>query len=264
MNVFKMIRDNASTILSMFAIGGVVGTAVLTARAVIRADKAVSKAKYEAVEQGKHPTWRETVAPVVKECVAPTVTGLATIGCIASANLLSRRRQATLMATYIALDQAFRNYRASVASLGGETLDHCAMRNSENRTRDNESDAPPWDTAQTFRLEGYPYLFDTTMENVCDAEYILNRNFILRGCATFNELLRLLKLKDMGDSGELIGWEEYSGEVFYGYRWIDFNHKHRMEDGTLICEITMPFGPHSLSEDADLMAEDTEHICGVE
>ena len=117
--------------------------------------------------------------------------------------------------------------------------------------RDREDDNPPWDEVQTFYLEGCDksQFFERTMQQVMQAEYHLNRNFILRGHVTFNEFLEFLDLPPV-EEGEIVGWTDYLGEVTYGYRWIDFEHRHYItEDGLSVCSIDMPFGPHLMDEE---------------
>lgn len=87
------------------------------------------------------------------------------------------------------------------------------------------------------------------------AEYHLNRNFILRGYVSVNDFLDFLKLEHTA-SGDKDGWEEFAGEAFYGYRWVDFEHRHyTTDDGLSVCAIETPFYCHNLNEYDEKMEE---------
>ena len=65
-------------------------------------------------------------------------------------------------------------------------------------------------------------------------------------------------------TGDVIGWDCYIGETQYGYRWIDFNHRHYVtDDGLTVCSIDTPFAPHSL-DDPEYDGEDRVPTCGVD
>lgn len=262
MTMTDWIRKNASTILTCVSAVGMVGTVVLAVRATPKAMRACTDAQ---VEKGRTQLTKLEVAKAAAPAYLPTIAaGTGTLICLFGANVLSRRQQASLISAYAALDQAFADYRTKVISFGGKELDKAAQDAVEAEPKDKAEDRPPWDEVQTFYLQGYPKFFDRTMEQVRCAEYVLNRNFVLRGSATFNEFLHFLELDDLGEEGEKIGWESYIGEAFYGYSWIDFDHVYRVtDDGMAICEIRMPFLPHGF-DDEKWNIEDAVQTCGVE
>lgn len=262
MTMTDWIKKNASTILTCVSAVGMIGTVVLAVRATPKAMRACTDAQ---VKKGRTQLTKLEVAKASAPAYLPTIAaGTGTLICLFGANVLSRRQQASLISAYAALDQAFADYRAKVISFGGKELDKAVTDAMEAEQKDKEEERPPWDEVQTFYLQGYPKFFDRTMEQVRTAEYVLNRNFVLRGSATFNEFLRFLGVDDLGEEGEKIGWESYIGEAFYGYQWIDFDHVYRVtDDGMAICEIRMPFLPHGFDEE-EWNAEDAVQTCGVE
>lgn len=262
MTMTDWIKKNASTILTCVSAVGMVGTLVLAVRATPKAMRACTDAQ---VEKGRTQLTKLEVAKAAAPAYLPTLAaGTGTLICLFGANVLSRRQQASLISAYAALDQAFADYRTKVISFGGKELDKAVTDAIEDEKRDSEENRPPWDEVQTFYLTGYPKFFDATMEQVRTAEYVLNRNFALRGNATFNEFLRFLGLDDLGKDGDEIGWEGYIGETLYGYRWIDFDHVYRPSgDGMSVCEIHIPFAPHPFDEDID-SGEDSVSVCGIE
>lgn len=276
MTIGNWLKKNASTILTCIGAGGMIATVVLAVKATPNAQKKIAGAKIRkrpvpqtaddlmsVFDSPPSLTPTETVLVCWKEYAPAMAVGTASLICIFGANLLSRRQQASLISAYAALDQAFREYQGKVLSLAGVETDHAVMNSIREEHKDREEKNPPWEVVQTFYLEGYPKFFDTTMEQVARAEYCLNRNFVLRGYATFNEFLHFLGLDDLGEKGEHVGWESYIGEAFYGYQWIDFDHIHRISDeGFRVCDIQMPFPPHSL--DDSLYEEESAQSCGVE
>ena len=276
MTIGNWLKKNASTILTCIGAGGMIATVVLAVKATPNAQKKIAGAKIrkrQALQTSDDPTSvfnsptnltpMETVLVCWKEYAPAMAVGTASLICIFGANLLSRRQQASIISAYAALDQAFGEYRRKVISLAGAETDNAVMSSIQEEHKDSDEKNPPWEVVQTFYLEGYPKFFDITMEKVARAEYCLNRIFVLRGYATFNEFLHFLGLDDLGEKGEHIGWESYIGEAFYGYQWIDFDHIHRISDeGFRVCDIQMPFPPHSL--DDSLYEGESAPSCGVE
>ena len=276
MTIGNWLEKNASTFLTCIGAGGMIATVVLAVKATPNAQKKIAGAKIEkrqALQTSDDPTSvfnsptnltpMETVLACWKEYAPAMAVGTASLICIFGANLLSRRQQASLISAYAVLDQAFGEYRNKVISLAGAETDNAVMNSIQEEHKDSDEKNPPWEVVQTFYLEGYPKFFDITMEKVARAEYCLNRIFVLRGYATFNEFLHFLGLDDLGEKGEHIGWESYIGEAFYGYQWIDFDHIHRVSDeGFRVCDIQMPFPPHSL--DDSLYEGESAPSCGVE
>lgn len=262
MTIGNWFKKNASTILTCIGASGMITTVVLAIKATPKAMVACTDAQAEKGQ--KRLTKLEVAKAAAPAYISTVAVGVGSLVCIFGANALSRKQQASLISAYATLEQAFEAYREKVVLLSGEVTDRMAMRAAAEEKRDDEADNPPWETVQTFYLEGYPSFFEATMERVATAEYCLNRNFTLRGYATFNEFLHFLGLEDIGEKGERIGWEEYIGEAFYGYRWIDFDHIHRdTDDGLRVCDIEMPFSPHPL-DDSDWKDGHSVPVCGVD
>lgn len=248
--IAKWLKNNASTILTCIGAGGMVATVTLTIKAAPKAKWKLAQAKID--KENATGDNKLTVIETLQVCgidYAPTtIVGICTLGCFFGANILNRKQQAALMSAYAALNSTYQSYRDKVCDIFGQGADEMVQKAVEEEKR-KDNDYPPWDIPQTFYLKGYDKFFERTMVQVKDAEYEINRLFILRGNATFNEFLKLLDLEPVKD-GDLYGWEEFLGEEFYGYRWIDFNHRHYdTEDGLTVCAIDMPFEPHGMNED---------------
>ena len=74
--------------------------------------------------------------------------------------------------------------------------------------------------------------FESTIENLMNAEYRINRNFVLRGYAFLRELYDFLGL-DETDFGNTAGWAVCDDEVY----WLDFYHRKVSLDDNLECYI---------------------------
>ena len=89
--------------------------------------------------------------------------------------------------------------------------------------------------------------FESTVEQVINAEYHLNRNYILRGYSVLNELYDFLGLEPV-DFGNDMGW----APTDEGEYWIDFNHRRStLPNGKEFYILEMPFGPRLNYDDYD-------------
>lgn len=251
MNIGNWIKKNGSTILTCLGAGGMIATTVLTVRATLKARDACLNARIE--KDDDHLTRGEVVRASLPAFIPPIAVGTGTLVCIFGANILSRKQQAALASAYTALASAFEGYRDKVRMICGSETDALVQKAVEQEKKDIAEDRPPWDEVQTFYLSGdctiKPEFFDRTMQQVMQAEYDVNRYFRLRGQVTLNEFLSLLDL-DPVEGGDVMGWDDYIGEIAYGYSWIDFVHRYfETDDGLMVCSIDMPFGPHSLEEE---------------
>ena len=72
-----------------------------------------------------------------------------------------------------------------------------------------------------------------------DAEYHINRNYVMRGYVTFNEWLEFVGLSPISN-GDDIGWSIDSGMY-----WIDIHHRKTKEimNGEPIYEVDYMYGP---------------------
>lgn len=245
-NICNWVRKNSATILSCLAAGGVVLTGVLSAKAARKSDTAFEQKKKENPD--KEFTKKEEVL-IKGPSYLPAVSAAAgTILCIVGSDNIHRQNQALLISALAYVEKAYADYKTRVNKLvteeEAEFIDHVI----EEEKKDEEADLPPWDGVQTFYIDHYGKFFEKTMEEVIEAEYHLNRNFVLRGFVTFNDFLDFLDLPHVPE-GDDIGWERYAGEVHYGYDWIDFDHPRTVMNDMLVRTINMPFAPHKLDED---------------
>lgn len=241
MKVPEWLTKHAPVILSVLGCAGLVAT---TADAIRCTNKRNTKVTKDS-----------SVVGVIKDYGTTIALGVGTIGCVLGANVLSQKHQALLTSAYALVNREFDQYRNKVISLCGKETDYSVEKAVAEEQRAKDEGLPGFTETQTFYFEPYGKFFESTMENVMEAEYCLNRNFILKGSVSVNEFLDFLKL-DHTSNGDENGWEEFAGEAFYGYRWIDFEHRHyTTDDGLLVCAIDTPFYCHNLNEYDEKMEE---------
>lgn len=261
MKITDWVKDNASTILTCFGAAGMVTTVIFAVRATPKAQYHYVDAQVEKnVKSGKVTVKKENLPKlnaieVIRACgrdYFPTVvTGTITLGCIFAANTVDVKQRKRILAEYLALSGAYANYRNKIYSICGPEANIAATKAVEQEQKDILEDRPPWDAVQTFYIEcqGESRFFDTTMERVIKAEYEANRYFRLAGGLTFNHFLEQLGVEPF-KCGNENGWDDYIGDIAYGYHWIDFNHRYfETDDGLTVCAIDMPFAPHSLKDE---------------
>lgn len=246
----RFAKKNAPTILTCIGSVGVVGTAVLTAKASIKASKLLEEAENE---KGEELTVKESIRVAGPAYIPAVLVGASTIACIFGANILNKHKQASLASAYALIDNSYRQYKNKVKELYGEEthnniIDAIAKEQPKevhitaggvisNYTQEIESDSEP----RLFYDEYSERYFESTIEKVLLAEYHLNRNYILRGFARLNEFYEFLGLEPK-DYGDAVGWD-VCGEIY----WIDFNHRKAVigdDNDSFECYIIeMPYYP---------------------
>lgn len=213
----QLVRINAPTLLTFTSIAGMIGTAILSAKATPKAIELVE----EAEEEKNEPLTKiEIIAAGAKAYIPAMAVGISTIICILGANILSKRKQAQLTSAYALLNNYHRQYRNKLIELHGEEIDEevrCALIRENATVHQIGIDYP--DRKILFYDEISGETFKRYEREVMDAEYHTNRNFVLRGYAYLNEFYDFLGLPKTKD-GERLGWTTTDG-----YYWIDFEHR---------------------------------------
>lgn len=243
---------NGSTLLSLAGVAGLVTTVVLAVQAVPEAEERRKEAERENEEELTFLEAAVVEAPAYGKTI---ISGIITASCILGANALSRHQQASAVMAYTALAEYFKEYRAEVDSIFGEGSDYAISKAIDDRHQDEDDGNPPWDTIQTFYIDGLEHqqFFETTMEQVVKAEYWLNRAFITRGHASLKDFTSLLGISDPVDDKI---WDLTVAEIFYDFKWIDFSHSYeRLDDGMLVCCINISTEPTTYWGDCTSMDE---------
>ena len=243
------LKCNSSTILTGFGVVGVGGTIVTTVVATRKATKRIDAAKEE---KGEDLTKMEVVVTAAPAYIPVAFVAGSTIACIFGANVLNKRQQAALISAYALLDNTHKEYRDTLKELYGEEADIKIQDTIAKAKRNDDitAYAPGLNGASKSEDKVLFYeplrgeYFEASMNDVLNAEYHLNRNFTLRGCASLNEFYEFLGLEKT-DFGDVLGW---SAENFYEsglMAWLDFDHRLTpvSDDGLECYTIDMMFSP---------------------
>ena len=186
------------------------------------------------------------------------VAGASTICCIIAANKVKHQQQIALASAYNLLKTSYSEYKKKTKELGGKAL-HDKIINSIITEKPDPVEIYSSDVAsidsldisstenpeiiRTFYDQYSKRMFESTMSQVLQAEYHLNRNYALSGALYLNDFYEFLGLYGT-DGGDQIGWTQESGIY-----WIDFNHiLTHDKNGKEIITIEMPYEPDALEE----------------
>lgn len=242
MNFKDWIEKNASLMLSIMAIIGTCATAIMAASSTPKAIESKQKAQKQ---KGKEKlTTLEVIKAEAPSYIPAICVGIGTIGCIVGSSILNNKQMSAISGAYVLLQESYKNYQNKTQSIFGEEGDHTIRKAMQEEEKMKEEGRPPWDEVQIFYFEPYGKFFERTMNEVFLAEYHINRNLVLKQGVTINEFLDFLGLDHVREGDEK-GWNLWDGEAFYGYSWIDFNHRYfTTDDGMIVCSIETPFPPH--------------------
>jgi hypothetical protein len=214
-------------------------TVVLAVKATPKAMKSIEEAKEE---KGEELTKFETVKAAAPAYVPSVVSGAATMACIFGANVLNKRKQASLASAYMLVGSAYRDYKNKVKETIGEEAEQ-AIQDAIIKDKYANSEVEAFGDTVLFGDDYYGTCFALTMEDMLRATYHFNRNFVLRGYASLNEFYAFLDLPPI-EGGDSLGWNSYLGETYYGYTWVDFNFRRiTLDDGLECYMIEYPFPP---------------------
>ena len=234
-------RRNGGTILTCLSAVGVVGTAYLSGKAAVKADKELKTLGEDAPLKEKI----KTVAPIY---ILPTAVGATTIACMFGANTISRKQQASMLAAGALIEKTYKKYKDKAEELLGANVVDANLANDETRPDlSNDDRLFYFNYYEDGENPEYGSYFNCTVDKVLKAEMEVNRQFILAKQVTLNFLFDQLGLKHV-EGGDNLGWSAELGEEYYGYSWVDFEHfDTKLEDGLECTIISTPFLPSILA-----------------
>lgn len=234
-------RRNGSTILTCIGGVGVVTTSVIAVKVTPKALALLEEAKEE---KGEDLTKLEIVKVAGPSYIPAVIAGTATIACIFGANMLNKRQQASLMSAYALLDSSYKEYKDKVVEVYGEEADS-KIKEEIAKDKYEETDISVEDGKQLFFDTFSGRYFKSTMIDVQNAEYYLNRDLSMRDWATINEWYEYLNI-DPIDGGDDLGWSTGMNFDYYWQSWIDFTHQKVTTDDGIECTIITMFSEPSL------------------
>lgn len=229
-------KRNAPTILTCVGAVGVVATSILAVKATPKATKLLKQAEED---KGEELTKMDIVRVAGPAYIPAIVTGVSTIACIFSANVLNNRQQAAITSAYALLDRSYKDYKKKVDELYGEAA---GIRVREEIARDKYEEEDVFDEEDDGKELFYDYFseryFRSTLAKVRDAEYELNRYIVMQDYAYLNDFYEQLGLPPI-DSGLELGWTPGGNEARYWQSWVDFIHEKVVTDDGLECTLVM-------------------------
>lgn len=244
--IARKIQISSPTILSLVGAGGVIVTSIIAVKATPKALRILEDQHYHHYYNSEEPNniSKMDIIKMTWKCYIPTaIVGTSTIACILGANVLNKKNQASLVSLYSMVDQSYKRYKLAAGEVFGEDADKKIKAQVAKDTYvscdGNKVYSPDQDGSEKVLFYDYfsGRYFTSTIAAVINAQYHMNRNFILRGESCINEFYNFLGI-DPIEGGDDIGWADEYAEA--GFAWIDFEiSKITMDDG-LECHVVSP------------------------
>ena len=222
------LKKASPTILTIISVGGVVATAVLSAKAAPKAVKLVEDGKRK--EDMTDISKLELVAINIKYGWKPFIpviaTAAGTIACILGSNILNKKQQAALTSAYMMLESQYRDYRNKVIERHGEEEDKAIISEIFKSSIEPLSEH---DETQTFWLPYIDEYFESTTANVAFAIQQLNYYMMMDGYCSLAQFLKFLGLEGKVSPGdENIGWSGDYIMLYFGlYPMLEYRFHDR-------------------------------------
>lgn len=249
--LMKGVRKRLPLIFSFVASAGVIATTVVALKTKPK------KPSEDATPKEKAVVYLKTYGPTV-------VLATSTIACIFGSYALTRKQQAALASAYTMLYTSYNEYQAKVKELYGKEA-HKAVMDAIVKEKCKEIEITAFtgfcnsslsiddranpEVVRTFYDPISERYFESTLSKVIEAEYHINRNFVLGALITLNDFYEFLGLSPT-EYGETVGWF-----VSDDLCWIDFDNRmvtlDDSEDGMEVCVIYPVYYPR-LPEEYDI------------
>lgn len=260
--VGRALKKASPTILTCIGAFGIVATAVLAIKATPKALECVKEDSRKKHDGDPYAATKlEAVKSAWKYYIPTAATGAATIACIFGANVLNKRRQASLAGAYALASCSYADYKRKTKELYGKEAHEKIMQSlAVEQSKPPRITAPALlsdpcldfeDAKEEERLFYDSFsgrYFQATISQVLQAEYHLNRNFALNGDVGINDFYRFLGIEAVEK------WNDFGWWVSDELYWIDFDHIKTMVDdglnGEIECYIIdMVFAPVNVPPD---------------
>lgn len=229
-NVTRFLRKNGTNILAGLSVIGVGVTAYFSSKSALKYKETSVSIKMENDEE---PVMKAKLLKAGLKAYTPTIiSGVITSACIIGGQVLNHKQQSKLIAAHLTSQEVFKNYRNKVAERCGEEVDEeiykevadpiCIRSESYHKTH---IDYPDKKVTWYEPLSGT--FFEAYEREVMDAEYHLNRNFMLWGDISVSNFLEMFGINTQDKVFNNHGWS-----MSEGYMWIDFKHRYVDDDGT--------------------------------
>ena len=195
--------DNSPEILTGLTCGGVVGTAIMSGQASVKA--------YEILaQQEKELTWKDKIALTWKVYIPTGLMGLATVGCAIGSNRISSNRVAAISGLYALAEKGLTEYQNKVIETIGEKKER-AIRDDIAKDR---IDADPVSNKEVILTGNGDFLcydvmsgryFRSTIDKIKKVQNDMNHELLTEMWISLNDVYYELGLKGT-KVGEYYGW----------------------------------------------------------
>lgn len=215
------LQKNSPTILTGFAVAGLVSTVVLAVKATPKAyyliEQANVRKRFEAehYEDDLKLTPIETIKTTYKCYIPALVMGTLTVGCIISANSVNLKRNAALASVYALSEQALKEYQSKVVEMIGPTKAR-AVKDDIVKDKISRTPATEKEVIVTGKGEVMCYdvmsgrYFQSDIEEIKRCVNDFNHDLLTDMFMSINELYYRLGLSET-KMGNLMGWHIDNG-----------------------------------------------------
>lgn len=210
---FRHFTDrNSPVILTVLASAGVITTAVMTAKATIRAQEIIKDHdEWMAITGGEADTsFRARFALVWMDYIPPLILGGTTIACVVGLNSVHGRRTAAIASAYAVAERSLNEYQKStIEEYGEEGL--TKIKEKIAQTQLEEDPVSERGIITTGRGDDLCYdswtgrYFRSGLEALKRAENLINHRLINGTWVSLNELYSAMGIPPV-KSGEDLGW----------------------------------------------------------
>lgn len=216
--VGALISKNSPTILTGFAVAGLITTSVMAVRVTPNALRLLELERdYRRKKQSPELNKRDIVKLTWKVYLPPVIMGGATIACIIGANSIGMRRNAALASVYSLTEATLKEYQGKVV----ETLGVTKEQKIRDEIAKDRIEANPVDETQIiFTGKGETLCYDSLsgryfksdIEKIRKAENKLNRDLLTDNFVSLNEVYEELGLPRI-QLGDEMGWSLWIDEA---------------------------------------------------
>lgn len=255
------LKQITPTILAIASVFGLGATVYFAVKETPDANENLNRAK-----ENKHDelSKADTTVILVKSYKKTAIFGVATVACIIGSNVSNKRNQALLATAYPVLEQSYKEYKDKVKEVLGldahqKVMDEIAKDHVDHKKRyisapgcfmssnlDVEDDLEEPEVIRTFYDAYSQRYFESTLQDVIQAEYHINRNFTLGKAVSLNEWYDFLGIPPVKDGDDKF-WMINDDGIF----WIDFDHHTAEIDDMEVIVIDMVYGPELSLEDVE-------------
>ena len=156
--------------------------------------------------------------------------------------MLNKKKQATLVSAYAYLNSSFNEYKDKVKAIYGEDGEK-RVREEIAKDKYIQQSMSESDKDILFFDEYSGRYFESTLFNLQNAIYKLNRTFALEGYTNLNEFYRYVDLPET-EYGEVLGWSGLKCWEVFNNAWIEIKWEDmELPDGLVAQAIRFTIPP---------------------